>query len=366
VGDVSPADLGAWSELAANASSQNPFAAPEFVLPAAAGLSAADVGVLVVRDHGRWLAALPVRKHKRWHGIPGECLRSWRHLYCFSCTPLVSADATEAAVATLVRGGLTESPALVLEWIEADGPLSAATTAALEADARTVVLETFERGAFRCASQTGEPARATSGHQRRELQRRRRLLEREVGAIRLIDRGGDPAAPAEFLELEASGWKGRTGTAMACDRSHGMFFAQMCAGFASHGRLQLWSLASHDQTVAMMCNLVAGDATFGFKLAFDERFAKLSPGNQLMSGFMERLIDDDYSLLDSCADPDNSTVNRLCPDRVSLQTVVAVGRRRASVPAYAKWRAAAAALPVRRRSRASLRGVGTGPIHQRA
>jgi hypothetical protein len=94
-------------------------------------------------------------------------------------------------------------------------------------------------------------------------------------------------------------------------------------------------------------------------MAFDERFAKRSPGVQLLHGVVEHLSRDGSSVLDSCADPGNGVVNGLLPDRVRLQTVVAVRRSAASTPTYAKWRATAAAMPLVQRARASLRRVGT-------
>ena len=80
----------------------------------------------------------------------------------------------------------------------------------------------------------------------------------------------------------------------------------------------------------MKCNLRAGDAVFCFKIAFDEEFAKFSPGIQLELDNVER-FHEGSAWMDSCATPDHPMINRLWPDRRRIRTVLlpspgAVGR----------------------------------------
>ncbi len=77
----------------------------------------------------------------------------------------------------------------------------------------------------------------------------------------------------------------------------------------------------------MQCNIVADDALFCFKVAYDDGLARFSPGVQLevdaVSAFHERA---GVAVMDSCAEPDNALVNRLWPDRRPLVTFVVPGR----------------------------------------
>jgi hypothetical protein len=69
-----------------------------------------------------------------------------------------------------------------------------------------------------------------AGRHRRELRRLVRRLD-ELGGLALRRLGpSDDAAPwvERFLELEASGWKGRAGTAMAADPGHRAFLERIC------------------------------------------------------------------------------------------------------------------------------------------
>lgn len=352
---LSADDLDCWRVLAAAAISPNPFADPDFVLPAARGLGVEDVAVLLVRDGTRWSAALPVRAVASWRGVPGRCLAVWRHRYCFLGTPLVAGPDPAQALTALVSRGLRAGPCLGLEHIDAAGPLAEPLMRALAATARTVELEVFERPTLHRRALRERLDGGLSAHHRRELARKLRRLEGELGAVELVDRSGDPAAYREFLALEHSGWKGANGSALACDPGHAGFFQELCQRFAAAGRLQLLSLQSERRVVAMMCNLLAGEVAFGFKIAFDERLARCSPGMQLQLAYIERFRAGGWSWTDSCTNQDNDTINRLWPGRRVLRSAVAVRRELSVAPAYAKWRVAAAVFPLARKAQSSDR-----------
>jgi len=355
--DLTSAQRAAWSELADRAASPNPVFEPDFVMAAARGLAANELHVLIVREGSEWLAALPVTKLRSWKGVPGPCLANWMHFYCFLGTPLVAGDDLEQALATLLDHGLRSSGSVVLDTIDADGPLAEPLFATVSSRARAVVLQRFERAALRRRPQPDYLQQTLSSGHRSELRRKFRRLQEAVGELTVTDRRDHPDAYDEFMELERAGWKGAEGTALACDPAHAAFFREMCERFAARGRLQLLALAGEQSTVAMMCNLIAGDVTFGFKIAFDERFGKLSPGMQLQSAQIERFHHGPCSWIDSCTDPENAEMKRVWPDRRLLLTAVAVRRHAAAALIYVQWRAVAVAANVRSRRRSRLAGA---------
>lgn len=347
--ELSAKDLAAWSQLAARAVSPNPFFDPDFLFPAARGFDA-DVHLLVVRNGSGWLAALPVHRLRSWRGVPGSCVANWMHPYCFLGTPLVADHDVESTLATLIDRGLRARPCVALSWIDADGSLAEPLSAALRTRARMVAIQEFDRAVLRRRADTNYLEHALSARHRSDLRRTYRRLVEAVGPLTLTDRSDDPRAYEEFLALERSGWKGARGTALACIPGHAAFFREMCQRFAAGGRLQLLSLESEQRTVAMVCNLTAGDAVFGFKVAFDERLVRLSPGKHLQVAQIERFHRDRFAWIDSCADPGSPELNRLWPDRRQLRTAVAVRRGAAAAPIYAKWKGVAAALRYRSRA----------------
>ena len=354
--DLEPGDIAAWEGLANRAVSPNPFLEPRFVLPAVGRLGVHGVGLLVVRNGRDWVAALPVQRAIKWRAVPGRCLASWVHLYCFLGTPLVADWDPEAALTLLLRRGLKERACMALDLIDADGPLAESLSAALAAESRVVVLEQFERATLRRSPTCDYLEQTVSSRHRKELRRTFRNMTREFGDVKVVDRSEDASAYDEFMRLEALGWKGRRGTALGSDRGHAEFFREMCAGFAAEGRLELLSLQSDDRALAMKCNLVSGGVTFCFKIGYDEAAARFSPGIHLEVANIERFHVGSSSWSDSCAVPFNAMINRLWSGRRALQSIVSCRRGLSGALPYRRWKIAAATmLPARAAIATTLR-----------
>ena len=73
----------------------------------------------------------------------------------------------------------------------------------------------------------------------------------------------------------------------------------------------------------MQCNLRDGGVLFAFKVAYDPAFARHSPGALLEAEAIDVFHEDpELVVVDSCAAPDSSLVNRMWPDRRRLQTLL--------------------------------------------
>jgi len=216
----------------------------------------------------------------------------------------------------------------MLESVGGGGPASAALD---QAAAELGLVTLHESGHDRALLErrpVGDYLDKLRGHHRRELNRLGRRLEGELGgALTVSDESGSDAALDRFLELERSGWKGRGATALGSSPAHAGFFRDVCRAFAAHGRLQLLSLSAGDRTVAMKINLSAGEGAFCFKIAYDEQLARFSPGIQLERENV-RIFHEGRSerWQDSCADPQNTMINRLWPDRRRIRTVLLARR----------------------------------------
>ncbi|CAA9483776.1 MAG: FIG01007789: hypothetical protein [uncultured Solirubrobacterales bacterium] len=325
--DIGDAEVRAWSALADRALEPNPFVRPEFVLSNAKA-SGEAAALLVVREGSHWLALLPVGVGKRWRRTPLPCLIPWLPELAYSATPLIDRDAPGPAIAGLLDLLAAErwSAALVLHPFDPTGPVGAALTTNL--GLRSIapyVYADFERAAIRRRPENTYLSESLSSAGRKKLRSRKRALGRELGGdLVVVDRSTEPAAWDAFLAMEHAGWKGEQGTALASDSRDAAFFRIMCGGMAAGGRLQLLALEGAGRTVAMQCNLVDGSSLYAFKVAYDEAFARFSPGALLEVEAIELFHDGlgQVELLDSCADPDNALVNRIWPDRRRLQTLV--------------------------------------------
>jgi CelD/BcsL family acetyltransferase involved in cellulose biosynthesis len=96
--------------------------------------------------------------------------------------------------------------------------------------------------------------------------------------VRLTRDGDWRAWTEEFMRLEASGWKGRGGTALACREDDRRFVAAVFDEAHRRGRLQITGLDLDGKPLARHIMISAGDGSFSFKLAYDETHARSSPG----------------------------------------------------------------------------------------
>lgn len=316
-------DRAAWARLAERALEPNPFFEPGFVTAAAAALGAEDVRLLVVEEDGRWAGCLPVEL-RRPLGLP-LLAATWQHSYSFLGTPLVDRDLAAPFADGLVASVRThEHCRLLLLRRISSGPVLAALRAAMAADGKVGPLfeRSFARGAYERQGDRQQLGWMKS-KRRSELKRQRRKLSEELGEeVEVRALGGGTEAIEAFFALEASGWKGEEGTALASDTSSAALFRAMGEEFGSRDRLQLRALAAGDRILAMTCDVAAGDVLFGFKSAYDERLRRYSPGVLLqVDNFGHFDAGRTEAVFDSCAEPDNEMINGLWPDRRPIETI---------------------------------------------
>lgn len=317
---ITPRLVDAWAELATRAVEPSPCHEPEFLLSAVRHLQAPDsLALAVCGDEARIEACLPVRRGRYWKKLPLQTIRTWQHPYAFLGAPLLDGTDPVGAAQELItlltdvrRGGLL----VIDDCPVGDGVHAGLAVAAERCGTRLHVDRPYHRAAVRAAS----PAIGLRGKHVKDLRRMRRRLEEKLGArLILTDVGADTHTVATFLDLESSGWKGAGGSALAC--SHEGFFRSMCDAADLGERIRFLSLQADDRTVAMLCVLQSGEHRYWFKTAYDEHLASYSPGRQLMIEATTLLDTASVpSLVDSCADPDNETINTMWTGRRRLAT----------------------------------------------
>lgn len=127
-------------------------------------------------------------------------------------------------------------------------------------------------------------------HTRRELGRLRRKLEVEHGTVSVESFAVPTKLGAELqaaLELEASGWKGRRGTAILSRPDTTAFYRRFAAAFARRDELRLSTLAARGRLIAFDLCLVTGGRAWTLKGAYDEEFRRYAPGLLLLIAEIE-------------------------------------------------------------------------------
>jgi CelD/BcsL family acetyltransferase involved in cellulose biosynthesis len=118
---------------------------------------------------------------------------------------------------------------------------------------------------------------------RSNLRRYRKKLENRGKVTVEIRKGAsaDDGFLSEFLALEASGWKGRSGGAILCNAEQTSFFSTLVKNFTDLGRLEWHLMRLSDRVVAAKLILKCGNSLIIAKSAFDEDLADCRLGTLL-------------------------------------------------------------------------------------
>ena len=313
-----------WEDLARHALEPNPLYEHWMMLPALAAAQPAALCCVLVWNGKRLEAMFPFQRARRFKRLGLGTLTSWRHRSWMLCTPLVRTGAARGCLAALFDWLNRENePLAEFRYVPSDGRFYGALADALrEREGMAVATESFTRALVRndAAAQT-----SLSGEHRRELARKERRL-RERGQLEHVTlRDGDDAGRwiDEFLELEANGWKGRQGSALACSEENRRFAVAALTAAAHMNRLVMHGLDFEGRPIARHCYLLGGDGAFFYRTAFDEEFAYYSPGVLAGAyGLRELQALRAVKWMDSISDPDNPVVNRLWKDRRTMQSLV--------------------------------------------
>ena len=133
---------------------------------------------------------------------------------------------------------------------------------------------------------------------RHQLRRRLRKLK-SLGPVRVerVDRT-DHEALDRFFALEQSGWKGQSGTAIACRPDTRQFYTEVSSAAGDRGYLVLHELWCGEQPVAIGLGMALDGRYFKIKSGMDERFRAVGPGHLLEAETMRDLVDRSFSEFD--------------------------------------------------------------------
>jgi CelD/BcsL family acetyltransferase involved in cellulose biosynthesis len=306
----------AWRELAARALEPNAFYEPGFAL-AAAAVFGRDVGAVLVwsgTSPRKLLGFFPAQVNERRYGVRLPVLAGWTHPYAPLGTPLVEPDAAEPVIAAWLAhvAGNPSLPGLVLlPLMTEEGAFASALGACLR---RTQMPHADFARHQRALCVPGDNRsfyleHALSAHRQRELRRNARRLA-GLGAV-VFTAVSEPASIAEaiddFFALEASGWKGKAGSAAAYDDGIGGFVRTALPALAGEGKAAINRILLDGRAVAAAITLYSGDTAWYWKTAYDEGLARHAPGMLLTAALTEELADNvAIARTDSCATPGNA------------------------------------------------------------
>lgn len=353
-----PTARASWDALALTASEPNPFFESWYLLPSLRALDpAGGVQLLRFQHDGSLAGILPIVRSPRYYRWPIPHLSSWVHANCFLGAPLIAVGCEREFWRALL--GWADSHArtglfLHLGHMPLTGALHDALAEVLAEDGRTAALVHKEDRALLSTDLSPDAyfEQALSGKKRKELRRQfNRLSELgDVAFTRQLDGEGLPGWCDAFLALEMSGWKGAAGSALGSHHATADLFRVSLEGAATRGKLERLTLSLDGEPLAMLATFLTAPGAYSYKTAFDERFARFSPGVLLQRENLAVLDREEIGWTDSCASADHPMIDHLWRERrpIGRYSIAIGGRMRRTLfdaIARAETRRAAHATP---------------------
>ena len=130
-----------------------------------------------------------------------------------------------------------------------------------------------------------------SRNARQQVRRNRRRLENAGGCFRTCT--GDAQLEQDlssFLRVEASGWKGRAGTAIASQRATNQLYRGFTREAAERNWLRLHLIEIDGNAIAGALVVAIGGEAFFLKIGYDQSYAHLAPGLSITAEMLRSAI----------------------------------------------------------------------------
>src|SRR5215831_8929691 len=197
----------------------------------------------------RLCGVFAVEERARYRGLPSRVIRLWNHLYSIFPAPLLRRDCAHESLRAFLDWVATTQPAhSLIQFLElrADSAFFRVLTETVRhAGLTNLIVGAYARAFFRPKSDAERYLQSIgTPHHRHEWKRQERRLS-EKGNLTYASY--DPSQDAqqwldEFIELEASGWKGKAGSAFRCNPAHRAWLEEIVRSLADRGRLMMLAL----------------------------------------------------------------------------------------------------------------------------
>jgi CelD/BcsL family acetyltransferase involved in cellulose biosynthesis len=265
-----------WEALADGVEAP-PFLRPGWIAAWLGAFGDGELETIEVRRDDRVAAVLPmVRRGRRlcspvnWH------------------TPMFGPVGIDRQAREEVVARVFERPSVVIELnlLDGDGAQLDSIARVARGSGRPTVARSVAQSPYICLhADFAEYERSLSRNRRKALRRHRRRLEEE-GAVKFEVHDGSTDLDqllAEVFAVEAAGWKGRRGTAMASQPQTARFYTDVARWAASRGWLRIALLRLEERPIACDFALQQGGSWYTLKAGYDEEFRSFGPGALLLA-----------------------------------------------------------------------------------
>ncbi len=315
----------AWEDLCGRCVEDNVYYAPRYARALLENVERdRKIAFAVVWDGAQLVALLPFTRHRVRVPLLQPLGQAWRSKYTFSCMPMLDRGcATEAASALLDVLTSANPGEWLIPTVNIEGPACRAVTAALAARALPWAFAgQFQRAVLKAGDTFERHMKEhLSAKRHKNIARNRRRLE-QMGQVRHESHAegeGLRHAVTAFLDLEARGWKGKRGTALACNEQTRQFAIDALSGdegVAPACRADVLTLDGAPIAVSLIA--FAGGTGFTVKCTYDETYRSFSAGLLLEIDVIRAFLSGNWANKLDSATAGSHVIDGLWGDRMEV------------------------------------------------
>lgn len=333
----------AWERLSLNVIEENPYYSPLFLRAMLEHIEGeCEIKALVVYNQGVLVGFLPFVVDK-WHWLGAALVnKAFKHPFITLTIPLVDRQYPDRVVEALVIA-MVEHGASGGFWLfdnfNLKGPVGLLFSDVFNAgDLSSKIFDEFDRTVLDHGP-TFEQHMATcvSNKRRRDLKRnRKRLSKRGEVVMRSFTQGEElTGAVDDFLKMEAAGWKGKKGTALACHEATEVFSRNVFGTGDEKSITRADVLYLDARPIALSLAIHTGNTAFTMKCTYDEDYRTYSPGLLLEQDIIEDFLKTGWvERLDSATTVSGHVVQGLWNNSISVGDLLLCADETRSVEAF--------------------------------
>lgn len=318
-------------DLAEHVETRNPFYESWMLIPAFKHLQNNEIKIVLVWSDKKTelLGLFPLEVKRGYHRVPVRYYSLWNHIHCFLSTPLVRKNKELFCLDIFFKWLSNQhfgKHLFQFDQIGIDEPFCLTLQSYLNSrDAISENVESYGRAMLnsRLPSEKYLLSAISAKHLKDLKKKKKKLAELGVLEFKQLLKFDDLELWIhDFLKLERSGWKGLANSAIDCDKRQREFLEDVLKGAFKRRSLAFFAMTLNDLPIAMRIGFISGGGVFSFKISFDERYARYSPGVLLEIEHIRYLLDcSDLKWADSCALPGSSMLNRLFRQKKNISSI---------------------------------------------
>jgi CelD/BcsL family acetyltransferase involved in cellulose biosynthesis len=297
-----------WTALCEEGASNQPFFRPEWFASFVKNFEN-EFMLLTVRRGGKLSAVLPLAKKKgSLHGVPARKLQAVFNANTQRFDLVHEADESkrketvEALWKEIKKQGNWD--VLEMRLVHKESWLKDLLALAESENYRTGIWQMDGAPFVRLpegenkAKLIEDYFKSFSKNRRQILGKKLRRLEKLGNVEFCVTRGYSAELMRKYFALEAQSWKARAGTAVTSDEKVARLHDDFARAVAERNALFIYELKLDGKTIAMYISIMYDRQTIGWKMSFDEEYARFSPGNLLLWEVLKGCIENDSPELD--------------------------------------------------------------------